>query len=140
MTDNKNFASDTGNKKQLRTLKTGWLIFAVVMLFNPNVNLIDILPDFIGFFNLAKFFEKAADCAPYFEEARSAFMKLGYISLAKIPALAIVVIVRSGNVIDNDIIALMALIFAVLELLYLIPVTKSLFDALTYLGERSEAK
>lgn len=140
MTDNKNFASDTGNKKQLRTVKTGWLFFAVVMLFNPNVNLIDILPDFIGFFILAKFFEKAADCAPYFEEARSAFMKLGYISLAKIPALAIVVIVRSGNVIDNDIIALMALIFSVLELLYLIPVTKSLFDALTYLGERSEAK
>ena len=48
----------------MRTIKTGWLIFAVVMLFNPNVNLIDILPDFIGYFILAKFFERAADSAP----------------------------------------------------------------------------
>ena len=136
MTDTKNLSADSS----MRTIKTGWLIFAVVMLFNPNVNLIDILPDFIGYFILAKFFERAADSAPYFEEARSAFFKLGLISLAKIPALVIVVIVRSGNVIDNDIVALMALIFAVVELLYLIPGIKSLFDALAYLGERSEAK
>lgn len=140
MTENNALNSDSSAKRSMRTMRTGWLIFAAVMLFNPNVNLIDILPDFIGFFILAKFFEKASDSAPYFEEARSAFVKLGFISLAKIPALAIVVIIRSGNVIDNDIVALMALVFAVLELLYLIPAIKSLFDALSYLGERSEAK
>lgn len=140
MTENISMGSDSGNKNRTRSLKTGWLIFAIVMLFNPNVNLIDILPDFIGFFILAKFFDKAADCAPYFEEARSAFMKLGFINLAKIPALIVVIIIRSGNVIDNDIVALMALLFAVLELLYILPAIKSLFDALSYLGERSDAK
>lgn len=128
------------SKKSMRTMRSGWLLFALVMLFNPNIQLIDFLPDFIGFFILAKYFEKASDCAPYFEEARSAFMKLGFISLAKIPALVIMVVVRSGNIQDNDIIALMTLIFAVFELIYLIPAIKSIFDALTYLGERSEVK
>lgn len=137
----KDIISDASKpKKSMRTIKTGWLVFALVMLFNPNIQLIDIFPDFIGFFILAKFFEKASDAAPYFEEARSAFMKLGFISLSKIPALLIILAVRSGNLLDNDIVALMTLIFAVLELIYIIPAIKNIFDALTYLGERSEAR
>ena len=140
MQNNDTLSIGSVEQKSIRTIRTGWLIFALVMLFNPNVQLIDLLPDFIGFFLLAKFFDKAADCAPYFEEARSAFMKLGFISLAKIPAFFIIIAVRSGNVLDNDIIALMALVFAVLELIYLIPAIKNIFDALTYLGERSDAK
>ncbi len=126
--------------KTMRTVKTCWLVFALVTIFNPNVQLIDFLPDFIGFFILAKFFDKASDCAPYFEEARSAFMKLGFINLAKIPALLIILAVRSENLLDNDIIALMTLIFAVLELIYVIPAIKNIFDALTYLGERTDAR
>ena len=136
MTSNANGLS---NNKSMRTIRSGWLIFALVMIFNPNIQLIDLLPDFIGYFILAKFFEKAADAAPFFDEARSAFLKLGYISLAKIPALALVLIIRSHNTLDNDIVALMSLAFAVIELMYLIPAIKNIFDALTYLGERSDA-
>lgn len=137
---NNDIITSSDSRKSMRTVGTRWLIFALVLIFNPNIQLIDLLPDFIGFFILAKFFEKAADCAPYFEEARSAFMKLGFISLAKIPALLIVLAVRSGNLLDNDIVALMTLIFAVLELIYIIPAIKNLFDALTYLGERTDAR
>ena len=122
--------------KGMKNVGYSWIIFAFIMIFNPNIQLIDILPDFIGFFILAKAIEKAADAAPYFEEARSAFTKLAYISLAKIPALVIVALVRSKNTMDNDIVALFALVFATVELLYLIPAIKNIFDALTYLGER----
>ncbi|MBE6536503.1 MAG: hypothetical protein E7673_00980 [Ruminococcaceae bacterium] len=124
------------NTKKMKNVKFGWLIFAFVMIFNPNIQLIDVLPDFIGFFILAKFISRAADAAPYFEEARSNFIKLAYISLAKIPALIIITLVRSKNLHDNDIIALFALVFATVELLYLIPAIKNFFDALLYLGER----
>ena len=128
------------DKFEFRTIKTGWLIFAFVMLFNPNIQLIDILPDFLGYFILAKFFERASDAAPYFEEARLAFIRLAYVNLGKIPAFILVRIVRSTNTLDNDIVALMALVFAALEIIYLIPAIKNIFDAIIYLGERSDAK
>lgn len=132
----KNISLGKEKSLSMKSVRYGFLIFALVTLFNPNIHLIDVLPDFIGFFILAKFVEKAADAAPYFEEARCAFMKLGYISLAKIPALMLIAAVRSKNTLDNDIVALFALIFATLELMYLIPAIKNAFDALTYLGER----
>ncbi len=122
----------------MRAVRFGWIVFAFVMLFNPNIHLIDVLPDFIGYFILAKAIERAADAAPYFEEARRAFLRLGYISLAKIPVLMIVAFVRSGNVQDNDIVTLTALVFATLEIMYLIPAIKNIFDALSYLGERGD--
>lgn len=137
MLDNKEIIG-TGAKKS--THSAGLLIFALVMLFNPNINLFDILPDFIGYFILARFFEKAADCAPYFEEARSAFVKLGFVNLLKIPAIVIMMTVRAGNTQDNDVVALMALVFATAEIILLVPAVKNIFDALSYLGSRTEAK
>ena len=127
-------------RSPIRTMKTGWLIFALVMIFNPNVNIIDFLPDFIGFFILAKFFERAADAAPYFDEAKKAFTRLCIISSAKLPALLIVTMIRSANTLDNDVVALMALVFAALELIYVIPAINNTFAALSYLGERSGAR
>lgn len=129
------------NMSQKRGNKTAALaIFALVMLFNPNVNLFDIFPDFIGYFILASIFVRAADAAPHFEEARGAFLRLGYINLAKIAGIIIVGLVRSGNTHDYDIYALTSLVFAVVEIIYLMPAIKNIFDALTYLGERTDAK
>ena len=118
----------------------GLIIFSLVFLFNPSFNLVDLLPDFVAYFILARVFDKASDCAPHFDEARRGFLRLGYLCLAKIPALIIIVSTRSVNVGDNDIIALFCLIFATAEILLAVPTVKHIFDALSYLGERSEAK
>ena len=118
----------------------GLTILSLVFLFNPSFNLVDILPDFVAYFILAHVFDKASDCAPYFDEARRGFIRLAYLCLAKIPALAIIVKVRSGNISDNDIIALFCLIFATAEIILVIPAIRNIFSALTYLGERSDAK
>lgn len=118
----------------------GAVIFALVMLFNPNFNLFDILPDFIGYFILVKVFDVAADCAPYFEEARSGFLKLAYVSLAKIPATVIMMIAQANNTVDNDIVALFSLVFAAIEIILLIPTVRNIFEALIYLGERTGAE
>ncbi len=115
------------------------LVFCLILLFNPNVNVIDVLPDFIAYFILARLFLKAADSAPYFEEARVGFIRLAWVNLAKILGLCLIGIERSHNSFNNDIIPLVSLVFATAELIILIPTVKNTFDALFRLGERSDA-
>ena len=115
----------------------GLIIFSFVLLFNPTSSLIDILPDFIAWFILARLIERAADSAAYFEEARSAFIKLGWLNIAKIPGFLLAFMIRSGNAMDNDVIVLFSFAFAVCELLLIIPAIKNIFLALFHLGERT---
>jgi len=115
------------------------LIFCAVFLSNPNINVIDIMPDFVAWFILAKLFQRAADSAPYFEEARAGFVKLGWINLAKIPAFFLIITIRSKDTLDNNIFALFSLSFCAVELVFLLPAIKNLFTALFHLGERTEA-
>ena len=115
------------------------LIVSFIFLFIPNYNVIDLMPDFISWFILAKLFENAADSAPYFEEARSGFTKLAYLNLAKILGFVIIIIVKSRDVSDNNIFALVSFCFAAVEILFLIPTIKNIFLALFHLGERTDA-
>ena len=116
------------------------LIFSLVLLFNPNINIIDIMPDFIAWFILARIFERAADSASYFEEARSAFLKLGWVNLIKIPALILIIIIKGKNTLDNDIFALASFTFGVIEAILTVTAAKYIFEALFHLGERTNAK
>ena len=116
------------------------LLLCILLLFNPNLNVIDILPDFIAWFLLAKIFEKAADSASYFDEARRAFIKLGWITLTKIPAIFLIIFIRGKNSTDNDVFLLASIVFAVLEIIFGISAVKNTFSALYHLGERSDAK
>ena len=115
------------------------LVFCLILLFNPSINVIDILPDFIAYFILARLFEDAADSAPYFEETRVGFIRLAWVNLSKIVGLFLIGIERSRNSFNNDIVPLVSLVFATVELIILIPTVKNLFDALFRLGERSDA-
>lgn len=116
------------------------LIFSIILLFNPNINIFDLLPDFIAWFILAKLFEKAADSAVYFEEARVSFLKLGWLNIAKFPAFLFILMVRGENVHDNDVYALISLTFAIVEAILVIQAVKNIFAALMHLGERTSAE
>ena len=126
-------------KIQKRRVYTN-VIVALVFLFNPNVSVIDILPDFVAYFLLARSFLFASDCAPYFEEARVAFKRLGWLSFCKVFGLALIFIVKRGNSLDNDIIPLVTLVFAVCEALLTFSAIKNLFAALFYIGNRTDAE
>ena len=117
----------------------GLTVFCLVLLFNPNINIFDLLPDFIAWFILAKLFENAADSAVYFEEARSSFVKLGWLNVAKLPAFLFILMVRGQNVLDNDIYTLISLSFAIVESILAVQAIKNIFAALTHLGERTSA-
>ena len=82
------------------------LIFSLVLLFNPSINVVDILPDFIAWFILERLLRKPADMSPYFEETRVACFRLGFLNLSKILALMLVALVRSIDTSDTDIMAL----------------------------------
>jgi len=115
------------------------LLLALIFLANPNINVIDILPDFVAYFIIAISLGYASDRSPYFAEARADFFKLCIVSLAKIPALFIQMLVRSGNVGDNDVGALFAFTFGVIEIIITVSAINNLFNALFYLGQRSYA-
>lgn len=113
------------------------LFLSIVILFQPNLHIIDILPDFIAFFMIAKVLERPADLSPYFEEARSAFMKLAWLDLCKLPAL--VLAVQIGGGIMTDTMALFALCFGVGDAILGFLAVRHLFEAIFYLGQRSNA-
>ncbi len=114
-------------------------VIALVTFANPCVNAIDVLPDFIGCFILVSVFRGASFVAPYFSEARVWLKRLAIVSLLKLPALAAVVAIRAQNTQDNDVIALVAVVFLALDLICALPAINNSFSALFYLGERTEA-
>lgn len=117
-----------------------WISIALLFFINPNIRIFDILPDFIACFIIARALRYGADRAPYFEEARGAFVKLGWVTLLKLPAFYLMTIIRAGNVSDNDITALLSTVFSVIEIVIFISAIKNLFSALFYLGERTNAE
>lgn len=108
-------------------------VLCLVFLLVPNFNIIDILPDFVAYIILARFFGRYAEYAPYFAEAKEGFSKLAIVSALKIPALFLMMMsIGSGR----DIVPLFTLIFAVIELILLYPAISSAFSALFHLGQR----
>ena len=77
-------------------------------------------PSLIGFFILASLFGRGSDIAPHFEEAAVASRRAAILSLCKIPALFVIGVARGQNTMDNDIIVLMAILFAALEIIFYI--------------------
>ena len=75
----------------------GMVIFALFLLFIPAIKIIDVFPDFIAYFILAGVMSYGVDKLPYFEEARSAFIKLGIINLFRIPAVILTTSLRASN-------------------------------------------
>lgn len=130
---------NASEKKQKNRVYCG-IIVALIFLFNPNISVIDVLPDFVAFFILAKVFLFASDCAPYFDEARVAFKRLGWLNFCKLFGLALILLVKKGNSSDNDIIPLVTLVFAICEALLTFVAIKNIFLALFYLGNRTDAE
>lgn len=110
----------------------GLLIPAAWILFNPNVTLLDILPDVIAYGLILYALRHLTSFVPYMREASEGFRRLFYLSLLKLPAFVVMLTLATERVT----ITLFSLSFAVLELIFLLPAVKNLFEGLFYLGER----
>lgn len=127
----------TENKNKLKGY--GILVFCFVLLFNPNISIVDVLPDFIAYFIINRMLTRAADRAPYFAEAKQAVKLLAWLTFAKLPALILLGASKSNDAFGNDMMALMSIAFATLEVILMLQATRNLFDAFFRLGERTDA-
>ena len=126
-------------QKNNKAVRRGLLLLAITFLVNPCVNIFDYLPDFVGYFIIAASLSYYAKRVPHFEEARTGFLRLACVSIAKIPAYFFMVMIRGQNTIDNDIKSLFTFSLTAIETVLLIGAIKQLFDGLSYLGQRGNA-
>jgi len=111
------------------------IILSLVFLFNPNINLIDVMPDFIAYALLVLVIGKLSETVPYISECKDSLVKLTLVTLIKIPAF---MVMYANMKYGSDIVSLFTLSFAVLELIFIYSAVKNLFLALSYIGERTD--
>ena len=124
------------NIRPQRLLPFGLLIAGLVFLFNPTVNLIDPMPDAIGYALLILALRYTAEVFPHFDTAHRKFRILLLINLAKIPAAILMLRIATGNPTERTVITIFSLAFAIAEWIFLLPALHALSEGFTYLGER----
>ena len=120
-------------KKELSPLL---FIPAAIFLFNPNINLLDILPDFIGYLFIMRALAGIDELVPHFDAARRGFLKLFWIALAKIPAYFIMAALVGDSTDGRVTITLFALSFGIAEIVFSFGAIAELFEGIYYLRAR----
>lgn len=103
---------------------------STVFLFNPDIALVDILPDFIGYLLLTLALRFARDLSPHFENARKRFGQLTVITGVKFLSLFWVMGGLSSALEKPTMILLLSFVFAMLELIWGIPAWISFTEGL----------
>ncbi len=113
-----------------------YLIWGCVFFFLPNLSFIDILPDFIGCILILKGLSKISDLAPKLYDAKELFKKVLCISLVQF---AVMFMAFSWLKTDAGLILVASFVFAVLDLIFLLPAFRNLLDGILYLGNRTNS-
>lgn len=112
----------------------GWLIAAVIFLFNPCLNIIDVLPDFFGCVFLIIGLRKWADLCPAMADALQRLEKLRWFLLIK--AFAMILVPLN----DDTFVLVMTFGFAVIEMIYFVPAIGRIFDGFEYFATRFQGR
>ena len=118
------------NKSKISFLQIG---LSLIFLFNPNIAVIDLFPDFIGYILLSLALLKLGDINETVAEAASIFNKMILIDAAKIFAIVWIFWISPPSE-ENSAILLWSFVFGVLEMVFLIPAFVKLFKGLVELG------
>ncbi len=113
-------------------MNIAYIIAGLVFLFNPNINIIDILPDAIGIGLIMYGFLRISRVEPSFSAAMRYFKVLFITELCKIPSIYIYSLVSSE---EQLWILIMSLVFGVIEAVYGILAWKSFFEGLEKTAE-----
>ncbi|MBQ9921830.1 MAG: hypothetical protein IJO52_06565 [Clostridia bacterium] len=109
---------------------TGFIICGIIFLLNPNINIVDILPDIIGYALIYHGLFRFSDIDDRFTYAREKAKWLMIVSAAK---LVFVFMLPSSS--DSDVL-LFTFCFAVVELLLCIPMFTEFFGGMNYICSR----
>ena len=111
-------------------MNIGYLIAGCVFLFNPTVNLIDVLPDVAGYLLILKGLYRLSDLNGKIKTARQKFKAAVWISLGELLAMLMI------PILDVTWYLILSFVFGVLKLIYLIPAFVNLFEGISYLELR----
>ena len=111
-------------------MKIGYMIVGCIFLFNPFINIIDILPDFIGYLFIMRAISELSDLERNIRNARVRFKAAMWVSLVKCA------LVFASMIFDSTWYLILTFSFGVLESMYLIPAFIDLFYGISYLEER----
>ena len=108
-------------------------VCAFVFLFNPNLNIVDILPDFIGYAVLCVALSKLSSLNENIELAQKGFGRALGLDVAKLTGVVLVFSLQKPEE-QKTLLLLVSFVFAIAELLILIPAYSNLFSGLINLG------
>ncbi|MBR5679359.1 MAG: hypothetical protein IKX19_01790, partial [Clostridia bacterium] len=104
----------------------GLVMAGFILLFNPVVIVVDVIPDAVGFFLIAAGLTKMSCFIGKIEEARQTFLKLAFVETAKIFSIVILPYASgSANV-------LLAFVFGLIEGFLFVPAVANLFEGLSF--------
>lgn len=106
---------------------------SLIFLFNPNIAVIDVLPDFIGYIFLCVFLTNLADINETLSSALTCFKRLVFLDAAKVIAI-LWIFGMSVTSERNSSLLLWSFAFGVLEIMLVIPAFLKLFKGLEELG------
>ena len=122
-------------KKNIKIIHSLPLCIGLVFLFNPNITVIDLLPDFIGYILICASLYRLCDLNEKLTEAYELFKKMAFIDAGKLLSVFWIfgMTVPSER---NTSILLWTFVFSLFELIVLLPAYTKLFSGLTELGYR----
>lgn len=120
-----------------KNIGLGSVIISLLFLFNPNMNLVDILPDVIGYILLCRGLTYLSDLNEYCSRALVLFRRMIFVDAAKVLVMIWVFGISFSDE-QNTLLLLGSFVFAILELFFLIPAYNNLFDGLMHLGFKYE--
>ncbi len=110
----------------------GYILAGLIFLFEPFINIIDILPDFIGYLLILRGMAKMADVEYKLAQAKIKMTHALAVSLGRFGVMLLSFFAKF----DNTLVLVFVFSFAVLELFFVLPAFKALFEGVDYLEMR----
>ncbi len=125
-------------EKVKKNLGLGSLIAGFMFLFNPDVSIVDILPDFIGYLFIVAGLTQISPLNEDIEDARKCFVRAALLNCVKF----LLIFVLFGASSSNDVpvsLLLYAFVMDIFDLIFIVPGYVRLFKGIMYLGERLDS-
>ncbi len=124
-------------KKMDIARQLAFMVPAFCFLFNPNIAVIDLLPDFIGYILLTLALTGIADLNENIAAARTAFSRMILLDAGKLLAILWIFGMEAAGERSSSFL-LWTFVFSVIECILLLPAYQKLFDGLLHLGNLYE--
>ncbi len=106
----------------------GLLIAGFILLFNPVIVVVDVIPDAIGFFLIVAGLSKMSCFIDKLAQARDGFLKLAFTEVVKFFSIALL----AGT--TGSMKVLLAFVFGLIEAMMFLPAVSNLFEGLSFAG------